>query len=363
MTKRWNIINNIINLLLTLVSLFYVTFLALERYNEKMFIIVLYFFLFGLFSAFVYTFIHELGHLIGGKANAFDCLSFQVLFLRWEKQKNRFVFTLSMLGFSAGSTELVAKNTVNIEKRYKKVILSGIIFSICIIPICLIPIFIKTLPLWLFSLLIMFLPIGVYSVLDNGLPMISEGVKNDGALLKGLSNGDDSSKVMINLLKIQSELYNGKTPAEIDKDLYFDLPQLREDDVNFFLLLNARYNYYLDNKDIENAKDTIARLLSLEDYAQKSHMLIAKVDALYSACTFNYNEEVADDLTYELEKFINNVNTPANLRAKLAYIQNVRKETEALEYFYKKAIKEAKKCPISGLSKFEQKLINELYSK
>ena len=72
------------------------------------------------------------------------------------------------------------------------------------------------------------------------------------------------------------------------------------------------------------------------------------------------NEDVADDLTYELEKYLNNVNNSSTVRAKLAYLLNIKGESDALDIFYKKGVKEANRCQISGLGRFEKKLLDEL---
>ena len=129
------------------------------------------------------------------------------------------------------------------------------------------------------------------------------------------------------------------------------------------MLLNARYNYYLDKQEYDKAKAVTERLLSLEEYAQEEHMLVAKADALYNACTFDYDEDVADDLTYELEKYLNYENNITNLRIKLAYILFVQGEKDSFEYFYKKINKEALNCQIKGLGEFELKLVGRIKEK
>ena len=368
MSRRLNFINNAITLTLTFVALVLATLFVNSRVAYYGFAKMICMFIVGaIVGGFISVFLHELGHLIGAKSSGFAVLSFRVWFLQWRKNKtkksNKFVFEFVLPSSSAGHTEIVPIGKENLAKRYIKATSLGIWFSLITIALGVVPIFLKFLPAWALCMWIALIPVGVYSLLDNGLPMLNEGVKNDGALVVGLKKMDDSSKVLVNLLAIQSELFSGKTPCEIDADLYFDLPQLPEDDVNYLLILNARYNYYLDKEDYAEAKATTSRLLGLEDYALKEHICVVKADALYNACTFDFNAERADDLTYELDRYLNNVNTATNIRVKMAYLLNVSKETEAIDIFYKKGIKEANKCQISGLGKFELKLIERLYAK
>ena len=61
-----------------------------------------------------------------------------------------------------------------------------------------------------------------------------------------------------------------------------------------------------------------------------------------------------------LEKYLNNVNTATNVRAKLAYILNVQGEKELVDMFYDKGVREANKCQIKGLGLYEKKLLDNL---
>ena len=88
-----------------------------------------------------------------------------------------------------------------------------------------------------------------------------------------------------------------------------------------------------------------------------------KADALYNACTFDFDESKADDLTYEIEKYLNSNNNLTNVRIKLAYILFVKGEREFFDDFYKKGIKEASRCQIKGLANYETKLLNEIKEK
>ncbi|MBR2870995.1 MAG: hypothetical protein IKB98_06455, partial [Clostridia bacterium] len=317
----------------------------------------------ALLASIITTLFHELGHVFFGKKNGFAFVSMTIFFLKWAKIKKKIKFSFTSMGYQAGYTEMIPTTSDDVEKRFINMTRGGVLFSIIPTMLGVIPLFLSFLPMWAYCLWVMLLPVGVYSILDNILPMENEGVKNDGAVILGLKKQDDSSKVMVNLLKIQAESYQGKTPAEIDKDLYFELPQLREDDFNFLFLLNARYNYFLDLGDYENAKKTTERLLSLEEYFPKELMDAVKADALYNACTFDFDESKADDLTYEIEKYLNSNNNLTNVRIKLAYILFVKGEREFFDDFYKKGIKEASRCQIKGLANYETKLLNEIKEK
>ncbi len=362
MSRKWSIFNFIFTIGVTVASIFLIISMANDRRGSYEVFPILCFFLIGaIIAGTVTTLLHELGHVIFGKANGFYILSFSVLFFSWVKEKGENVFHFTLPLDEAGSVEFVSKTTDSIEKRYKWTTAGGLIFTAISLAIGVIPfIIVDKIPFVAFVIWSMFLPVGLYCFFENAIPMVSGGLPNDGGTLYQLRKNTDSMKVVVSLLKIQSEMYDGKTPAEIDESLYFDLPQLIEDDLNFTLLLNARYNYYLDKEDYVNAKKTMDRLLTLTDYMPSGYLSVVKADALYNACTFDKDEELADDLTYELEKYLNKVNNATNVRIKLAYILNITRESDKVELFYKKGLKEASKCQIKGQALFEKKLIKGL---
>ncbi len=361
MSRRTNIINNVLAILFTVAAIFTVTQVCNVRYTGEGFGKIIGLLIAGaIVDGFLCTLSHELGHLLSGKKNAFVLTSFSVWFFTWHKVGKKTVFDFTLPLEAAGHTEMTPTSTENLGVRLRKMTATALLFSFFAMLIGVIPLCIPSLPLWAYAMLAMFLPTGAGTFFYNALPMTTDGVRNDGALVYSLKKNDDTSKVVTALLSVQAELYAGKTPSEVDEKYYFDVPQLAEDDFNFALLLNARYNYYLDKGDFDNVKKVTERLLALEEYFPKSVMNVVKTDALYNACTFDFNEERADELTYELEKYLNAVNTSATVRAKTAYLLYVKKEYSALETFIKKGFREAKRTQLFGLGKFERALFDKI---
>ena len=362
MSKKTNIINNVIIFAVTLGAMFLTVYFSQKTYIASLGMVILYFLIGAILAGLVNTFCHEFGHILAGKKNDYEFSAVTVWFFKWQKIRGRLNFSLIMMGNEAGYTEMLPKSLETAKKGFKKMTLGGIIVSgvltvLSVAPLCLT----KFIPFELYAIWSVFLPVSVYFFLGSAFPTSSAGVRNDGAVLYGIKKNDSEWRVTESLLKVQAELYDGKSYGEIDKSLYFDLPQLQENSPAFINLLNARYNYYLDVLDYENAKKTNDRLLSLaEDYMPKEWQNVIKADALYNACTFDYNEDLADDLTYEIEKYLNSNNTITNVRIKLAYLLYVRKEFESLEIFIKKAEREIKRCQLKGVAKFEEKLIEKI---
>lgn len=360
MSRKVNILSYILTMAVTLATLFIAVYVYDARYGGTMIDAVMKFIVGAIIAGLIHTFAHEFGHLFAGKKAGFEFSSMTVWFFKWSRVRSKIRFDLVLIGEEAGYTEMIPKKPDNINKKLRKMTLGGIMASLIFMIIGVPPFFMSFLPVWTFSVWAMFLPIGAYFFFGSLLPASSYGVRNDGAVLFGLKRNDDESKVTVALLKFQAELYCGKSPSEVEEGLLFDLPQLPEDNLTFAMLLNARYSYYLDKADYENVKKVTDRLLSLEEYLPKGYINVVKTDALYNVCTFDFDEEKADDLTYELEKYLNNVNNATTVRAKLAYLLNVKQEKENLDMFFKKGYKEADRCQITGLGKYERKLFDGL---
>ncbi|MBQ8197713.1 MAG: hypothetical protein IJZ73_06645 [Clostridia bacterium] len=364
MSKRTSFINGAITLLVTMGLVVLVAFLADKFFIiDKFIVVALYLVAGAVISGFICSVLHELGHVLFGKANGFTLMGIAIWFFKWTKVRGKFQFSFTLPLNQAGYTEMLPNSDENLSKRLYLMTAGGtILTSLAVIGGIVALIFVRE-NLVVYCLTTMLLPIGVYCVLGNILPANDSGVRNDGAVMLGLKRNDDVAKVTLGIMKIHNELFNGKTPKEVSESLYFDLPQLPEDDINFALLLNVRLYYYLDKGDFENAKKTIDRLMSLEEYIPKEYFNGIKTEALYAACTYDYNETMADDLMYELEKYLNSHNASAEIRAKLAYILFIKGEKDALDIFYKKGKREANRCQLSGYGVFERRLLDKIKEK
>jgi len=361
MNRKVNIISNVILFAVTIATIV-VSILLIRTYNSAdTFLMVVLFIAGAVIAAFLCTVFHELGHVFAAKKNGFQVTHVKIWFFLWTIRGKRKTFDFVLPGGEAGATETVPQTPENMPKRLKKLTLGGIYGSgVMLLLGAVFASLYMFLPLTAYCILTAFLPVSAYFFFDSALPMINGGLLNDGGVLYGLRKKTDSLAVQCSVLRIQAEMFGGKTPAEVDQTLYFSVPQLPEDDVNFYHLLNARYNYYLDKEDYENAKKVITRLYGLTEDMPTYIKNVVMTDALYSTCTFDFNEDRADAIMYELDKYLNSINDAQSLRAKLAYLLYVKKETEYAEEFIERGLKEAGKCVIKGQGLFEKKLFDKL---
>lgn len=119
-------------------------------------------------------------------------------------------------------------------------------------------------------------PYSAYIFLVNAVPDDRNGAKNDGMIVWELITKSDSAEVMLQILRIQGLVRSGIKLADIDEAMFYEVPQLPEDDVNYIILTQLRYEYYLERGNDSEAykyfnrfKDLIRYLPS--EYAEEAH--------------------------------------------------------------------------------------------
>lgn len=363
--RKSNAFLNILSLVICFgLFLFVVLF---GRMFKGTYINILYYVLGVVLAVVINSFVHELGHYLSGKRNGFYLISFSVLFFRWTRINGKMRFSFSFFFEEAGKTVMVPKDNVNLENGIYKMAKGGINASFImlifgIIPIALTFIFPMHIPAVAYYITSCFLPIGAYYFFGNAMPIINAGTRNDGAVVSSFKRKDDASRVMVCLHAIYLQLFKGQTPKEIDEEIYLNMPQLPEDDSLFINVLTAKYAYYLDLQNYKEAKTVSDRLIGIMEYIPDSIKPEIKAEALFKACTYDYNEQEADDLMVELEKYLNNRTDAFSMRAKTAYLKNVLKDTETIADFYDKWERECEKQPLDGLIKYEKNLLKNFKS-
>lgn len=115
------------------------------------------------------------------------------------------------------------------------------------------------------------LPYAAYSFVCNALPAEYASGKTDGLVLTELISLDDSSRVMLAVLKVQGLINEGTSLKDVDKSLIFDLPQLPEDDINFIVLTQLRYEYFSAVGNVEEAAKYLTRYEEIKQYLPEGY--------------------------------------------------------------------------------------------
>jgi hypothetical protein len=366
MSNKTNIINNILLLVGFLASVLVVVLVGgfLVPLGNKSYLTLLSVPVFILIN----TFFHEIAHIISGKNNGFKTISFKILGFRFRKVDGKLKVNYVGIGEQIGEAEIIPVETKELKVRYKKVAKAGITANLIMtfLSIALMifwKIYVKDVTqynnVW-FYLTAFALPISFYFFLCNALPMTNDLNRNDGAYIYGINHNEPEVSVMFSLMEAHALIYQGYTPSQVPEDLYFNVPQIREDDPIFIVLLNNRYCYYLDKGDYNNAKLVIKRLEELSDFIPKYMYAEIQTELLFAYSSFMLDEDTADDVFEDNDKYLNKVLSVTTLRAKGAYVKNVIKDEVLYNDIYQKALQLADEIEVKGLSLYEKNIIKKL---
>ena len=355
MKKSIEFLFNVLVILLALGAAFLIAFFTFNRYSVGLWNAFAFFIIGAVLAVVFNTVVHEAGHILFAKNN-FRIMSVRFFFFTFHKEKGRIKCDFNFFIDSSGATETIPLSKNDLEKKYVKMTWGGLLGSFLCFVLSLGFVFtFYFLPYWAYCIIAVAFPISTYYLAVNALPMTPDGTFNDGGVIYSIKKNTDSAKVMINVLKIQAEINNGKTYSEVPEHLYFNLPQLPETDINFAMLLSVRYNYYLDKGEDAKAHSVAERLSQLDNLSD-DYIAEIKSMLLYDACAVKPNENEADDLMEETEKYLNGKVNATVLRIKCAYLLYVVKDKEKAKTFFEEGLKLCEADPISGVGKFEKKL-------
>lgn len=164
--------------------------------------------------------------------------------------------------FKSSSVEVCPKGDKHVKGRFIATVLAGLIFDAMLIVVGILAVAVPSIPV-----LVGFAgPYSLYSFIINVVPFEYGQGKTDGLVATEVIKNEPSAQVLINILKIQGQLRDGKFMREIDESLLLDVPQLPEDDLNFIILTQLRYEYYLAKDNDSEAYKYFLRYQDLIQY-------------------------------------------------------------------------------------------------
>ena len=215
--------------------------------------------------------LHELGHVSFALIAKMECIYVKCFCFKIyvKNGKKRLGFASP---FSADETQAVPLCGGNMKKRAILYTIGGLVFSgiflILISGAAIALLSVREINYVLWGIL----PYAVYLFMLNIVPAEYASGKTDILVYIGLKKGFDAEKNMLSAMEIQGQLCEGKSFAEIDESLYFDVPQLCEDEPLFALMLDLRYRLCLERGDMQKAMECLNRLASISDYLSEYEM-------------------------------------------------------------------------------------------
>lgn len=143
--------------------------------------------------------------------------------------------------FRSSSVEVFPYGSRHMRARMAATAAAGLVFDLLIIALGVISLAVPSVPVFFCVVL----PYALYTFIINVLPFEYKSGKTDGLVVWELITNKPTAQVLVAILKIQGLQHSGKLMKELDEGLFLDVPQLPEDDINFIIMTQLRYEYYL----------------------------------------------------------------------------------------------------------------------
>ncbi len=316
----------------------------------------------GIVSSAVCAAFHELGHVVFGSICGFRFNSVRIGFVNICRREGKICCRMGRLPESlAGVTEMLPTGREHLYEKFLVTICGGPVFSLLFLAGCIASIvFFRSLPFAAYIFLCTAMPYAFHILFYNVMPFRDDDLDTDGAMICGLIRRETSYLTAVNILAIEGYMYQGATPSEIDKSLYFGLPQLPEDDINFIVLTSYRLMYFLDAGDDRSAVSASDRLEGLLEYVPELYKKEIGADILYCNCALRRDEKKSNELYPSLRQYLLGENTVRTHRIAAAYELYIRKDKRKALLELNAAEQKAETCVVSGERKFERKLLGTL---
>ncbi len=164
--------------------------------------------------------------------------------------------------FKSSSVEIYPNGKKAMKLRFILTAGAGLFFDMLLIVLGIISIVSPSVPV----LFCIPLPYALYQFIVNAAPVEYKSGKTDGLALWEVITGKPTAQVMLTVLRVQGMVRSGTRLREIDESMLLDVPQLPEDDINFIILTQLRYEYYLDVGNDSEAYKYFLRYKDIIDY-------------------------------------------------------------------------------------------------
>lgn len=300
--------------------------------------------------------IHELGHLVMGKATGYKFISFQVGPLYWSREEDgKIRFRIWKISYAAGQC-LMEPTEDEAGFKYFWYNFGGGLFNLILLAICWLLMHVELSAFWGAFFFI--------GILTNALLFITNlapqpWIHNDGYNIYSASKSSEAKiSVQKNLLMV-SALKQGKRYRDFSETA-FHVPETA-DSSNFWVgsQILLEYARLEDSGNLEAALKELGRL-----NPEKLPLMLkgqTKVEWLYHYLTREPNLEKAQEL-YKCKsvKRLITMEVPGTARLQAAYAHFVLNDSQKSGKFLKQAWKQTEKLPYKGWQEMEFEALQRL---
>lgn len=279
--------------------------------------------------------IHELGHLVCGLLTGYKFVSFRIFNYTILKEDGKFRIKKFAVAGTGGQC-LLTPPDMPVERIPTGWYNFGGVLANIIMLVITVPIFFLNLNPFVAEALGIFVAVDAIMILLNGIPMMANGVGNDGYNMKHLKNNIRSKQGIVNQLRANAMIQNGVRPKDMPSE-FFENPE--EIDYSNALEVSIPLMYssrLVDEMNYDEALECLETLYLHKDEIMPLYVKEIACELAFVLLRSGYMERGEEILTDDLRKYIEHYRKMMSSKERLLcamalYIDN--DETKALEIY------------------------------
>ncbi|WP_163192134.1 hypothetical protein [Clostridium thermarum] len=313
------------------------------------------------FSFLIHIIVHEAGHLIFGLLTGYSYVSFRVGSHAFIKEDGKLRYKRFSIPGTGGQCLLMPPPQKSGTYPFVLYNLGGVIMNVITVAAALlVVIFMDSVTYPIDAILFLFSLGGIYIIIVNGIPMKLAGIPNDAHNVLSMSRDVEARNAFHTQLTVNGLQSQGKRI----KDFPLAMFKLRENaDLCNPLNTGTRlleYNWYLDNMDLEKAKECLETLTPYHSKLPQYFRQLINCERIFLELIGNCDKSFIDSLYDDsLKKHIKvSKFMLGRYRLLMAYEGFYNGDREKALEHYEAAKQIARKYPVKGDAEMELMLMD-----
>lgn len=318
-------------------------------------------------SYMLHIILHEFGHLVGGTLSGYSLISFRVFNVILVKDKKKMKLKKYAVTDTAGECVMMPPEIKKGKYPYVLFRASGIgmnlITSIIAIVLVLLVGPIGKYPWNMWALI--YATVGFITSLYNGVPVIIEGIPNDGYVLLHMLESNEARLAVHSQLLIYAFLSKGGSYSDVPYEQFcFN----STGEIRNFLVIKVKmleYKWHLEHLDFTQAAKCLEATNQFFNSLPRSQQYEINSEKMFIEILCEHDEDIIGKLyNSDVRKYIEDSQDVLNKnRILMAYNAGVKKDMREAHKNYMQLKSGAKSAPIKGETELQLMLGEYVYDK
>lgn len=320
-----------------------------------------------LISYWIHIILHEFGHLIGGTLSGYTLISFRIFSIVLVRENKKTKIKKYSVVDTVGECVMMPPEIKKGKYPYLLYRIGGLIVNLVTSIIALILVLgvdaAGKYPWNLWCVLFAF--VGIVNSIYNGVPIVFEGIPNDGYILLHMIESNEARLAVHSQLLIYAFLSKGGSYSDVPYE-QFCINQTGE--IRNFLVIRVKlleYKWHLEHLDFNQAAKCLEATNQFFNSLPRTYQYEINSEKLFIEIMCEHDRDIIDKLyNADVRKYIDESQYALSKnRLMMAYEAGVKNDMRGANKYYKQLKSGAKSAPIKGEIELELMLAEYIYER